>query len=72
MTHSSARKQGHASALLDHAARIADGLDYPLYLDADRAAVPLYERKGYEAVTHVEQLSELMQPMVRPRRSDRT
>lgn len=70
MTHSTARKRGHGSALLDFASKIADEWDYPLYLDSDKAAMPLYERKGYVAFQDAQRLSEMI-PMVRPRRSER-
>ena len=71
MTHSPARKQGHGTALLEHGNKIADELDYPLYLDAEKDAVRLYEKIGYEAQTDAVKESELMMPMVRPRRSER-
>ncbi|CAM1510514.1 Fc.00g008490.m01.CDS01 [Cosmosporella sp. VM-42] len=71
MTHSSARKRGHASALLEHINGIADELDYPLYLDSEASAMRLYERKGYRPVEDVEKTSALMTPMMRPRKSER-
>ncbi|KAM4060687.1 acetyltransferase (GNAT) domain-containing protein [Hirsutella rhossiliensis] len=47
MTHSSARRRGHASALLRAACAAADRRRCPLYLDAQPAAMGLYARHGF-------------------------
>ena len=64
MTHSSARKRGHGSVLLQKVAQLADELGYEAYLDADENAMGLYSRHGFEHRTDVKRTSALC-PMVR-------
>lgn len=70
MTHPEYRGRGYASAILDHAASIADKTDVACYLDADHAAVELYKKNLYE-ITKVAGKDSEMTPMRRPTRSER-
>ncbi|OAR01859.1 hypothetical protein LLEC1_01795 [Akanthomyces lecanii] len=47
MTHSTARRRGHGTAMLLFVNAMADEMGLPLYLDADADAVSLYKRAGY-------------------------
>lgn len=65
MTHSTARRRGHAMALLQSANAIADELGLPLYLDSEKDVVGLYERVGYVRQPEDVQCSDMV-PMKRP------
>lgn len=68
-THPSARRQSRATALVLHASTIADVRDDEMYLDAQGQAMGIYERAGYIHRTDVEKTSEVMYPMMRPKRT---
>lgn len=68
MTHNSARKQGHASALLAKTTAVADELGYATYLDADEGAMGLYTKHGFAYRDDVERTS-VMFPMVRDKQT---
>ncbi|KAK2606304.1 hypothetical protein QQS21_003235 [Conoideocrella luteorostrata] len=72
MTHSSARKQGHASALLAYATELADERGVGAYLDADENAMGLYQRHGFVHRKDVRRTSEFMFPMARAARQCRS
>lgn len=62
-------RKGHATALVQHAAAIADALGYESYLDADLDVKALYLKQGYVERTDIDSTS-IMKPMVRPARGE--
>ncbi|KAJ9143488.1 hypothetical protein NKR23_g6584 [Pleurostoma richardsiae] len=69
-TQESARRRGYGSMLLDIGKELADGMDYPLYLDAERDSKSLYIKAGYQELTDIAQSSPLS-PLMRLRKSER-
>ncbi|GKT52425.1 uncharacterized protein ColSpa_12606 [Colletotrichum spaethianum] len=65
MTDPAYRRRGYGLALLRRASEIADGMGYPMYLDAEEYVVQLYNLAGYVAKTDLGQTSAMV-PMVRP------
>lgn len=70
MTQQESQKRGYGTTLLKHANQVADEMDYPLYLDAEKDAKGLYVKVGYEEVPGVAQGSPLA-PLLRKRKSER-
>ncbi|KAH6680015.1 acyl-CoA N-acyltransferase [Plectosphaerella plurivora] len=61
----SQHRKGHATALVQYAAALADALGYESYLDAEEDVIDLYIKQGYVARTDIE-ITSIMKPMVRP------
>lgn len=68
MTHSSARRRGHASALLRAVCAVADRRRCPVYLDAMPDALALFARHGFVPCHKLLGADDAMLtcPMVRP------
>jgi len=64
------RGRGYGTALLEKGNRMADDMDYILYLDSERDARSLYEKVGY-MLNEVEQTSPLVS-MMRQKKSKRS
>lgn len=64
MTHSTARRRGHGSALLRMGNKMGDELKMASYLDAEADAMRLYESAGYVFQKDAERYSK-SSPMVR-------
>ncbi|KAH8884965.1 hypothetical protein GQ53DRAFT_660700 [Thozetella sp. PMI_491] len=64
------RKKGHGTTLLQLGSKLADDMNYILYLDSERDAKSLYESVGYVVQGDVEQTSPLV-AMVRKKKGDR-
>ncbi|KAL8378027.1 hypothetical protein RB595_008631 [Gaeumannomyces hyphopodioides] len=67
--HTSVRGRGLAAKMLEIGMELADALDYPSYLDANKLAVTLYERAGY--IAQDTGLPFRSVPMRRPKKSER-
>ncbi len=67
-TNHSCQKRGYATTLVKHGFNMADGLGYASYLDAEKDAVGLYVRAGFEPKGNLK-ISTFM-PMLRPARSE--
>jgi GNAT superfamily N-acetyltransferase len=70
-TQPSYRKRGYATALLKHGFKLADELDYPSYLDAEKDAVSVYTRVGFLPQPDPAFSSPYL-PMVRPKKSSKS
>lgn len=69
-THERFRRRGHGTTLLEVGNKMADEMDYILYLDSEKNATKLYQKVGYALRTDVEQTSPLA-AMMRPKKSQR-
>lgn len=69
-THESARKRGYGTMLLELGNKMADDMDYALYLDAEKDAKDLYLKVGYKEIADVAQKSPLS-PLLRKKKSER-
>ena len=69
-TEESSRKKGYGTMLLEMGSRMADDIDYALYLDSEKDATALYLKAGYELMPEVAQKSPLA-PLLRKRKSER-
>ncbi len=69
MTHESAKRRGYGTMLLDAGNKMADDMDYPIYLDASKEGMPIYLKAGYQELDIVK--TSPSTPMMRPRKSER-
>ncbi len=68
-THESARRRGYGALLVSEGTKLADDMDYPMYLDASKVGKFLYIRAGFQEVDVVQSSPSV--PLVRPRKSER-
>jgi GNAT superfamily N-acetyltransferase len=69
-TYETVRRRGYGTILLELGNKLADEMDYPLYLDSEKDAKGLYLKVGYHELTDIAKSSPLA-PLMRPRRSER-
>ena len=69
-TQESSRKKGYGTMLLEMGNKMADDIDYAIYLDSEKDATALYLKAGYDLMPEVAQKSPLA-PLLRKKKSER-